>query len=65
MFRNDISFCLHNNCPHVKCMRYITKAPRNEYYSAFAPKVDANWDCKYRFDDEWETVEDVKHCEED
>lgn len=58
MFSKDISFCMWQTCPHTKCIRYYTNAPKTHPYSMFAPPVDVIWNCNYRFDDDWESVEE-------
>lgn len=64
MWSSDITFCKNNKCPHTKCMRYYTNAPTTHPCSmAFFPRR-LNGDCDYRFDTDWETVEDVQILEE-
>lgn len=58
MFSTDISFCMHKECPHDKCIRHYTHVPKQHIFSAFAPPVEVGWKCNYRFDEDWESVEE-------
>ena len=64
MFEYDITFCSNQSCPHVRCMRHHTKIPQGVPISValFQPSIMGN--CDYRFDDDWETVEDAQEQEE-
>lgn len=56
---DDITFCLNQHCPHEKCMRRSENAPKTHPFSAAMFLRAPDGSCQYRFDVDWDTVEDT------